>query len=341
MNRVEVLKISFRTLCKKGTIVTILLFAAAFYCLYSGIIGVYSLYIKMSEKVYIHCTIPEEMMNNLDKISELENIVYVTEIRETVYRLSFRGYYADVTLVGMDRQVLVECYTDVLAASPNGSMPYIVVDTSLVDRLKNDNKEKIKEMSEDDLLLKTVTLNGKEARVCGVVNVSDDTKKEADSNDESKAVYVYMTLEDYEKLTESLDKQQLNDSLNDEGKDYSNNYYIEIKSGFALDELLETFQKWGISVQLQDGDNISLEKWKREWGMAGTYMALYFIMLVCGMILQYYQKILWIKEHDNFIYYVVQGDKSGKMLRRVFRLRLEVCFLFGICGGGVIFFLSS
>lgn len=314
MNRREAVKYSFRILRRKNTIISGVFLILAFYWLGCSWSAGRGLHREMSEPVKIQCIIQE---NSLEKLKKAEGVSAVTQYRESLQTIEFQGYAAQVTVKGMEETFISQVYSEILQAPFTESMPCLIINTSAFNAMENEKKEKMKDVFRENMIFQTLSVGEHLARIYGIIEESSD----------KVPPYILTTMDGYETLIAYDGEEEELKAPETE------TYYMEVMDGYSWKKLEDQLDSWGVTVLYGNGTERNTKIWKNEEEGIRQQLTLCLMSILCGGILIFYQGCLWKQEHQSFIRYLNQIDKTGKSFRRLYRGRIILYIIMGILGG--------
>lgn len=340
MRRIECLKYAGRILRQRSTFVICVVLILALQWFISGLSYFCDLYSEMSAPVELQCTLSMDALDQVEQIRALPGVRSMVRFAETPLKMFYKGYHADVQLLGTETEYLLERYGDRIAVPDmSGPMPYIIISERLTRTLVNDKKEAMAEDA-DSLLLESIELGtGQKARICGIISDHKDhagTDAAADTTPEP--LYIYTTLEGYDALAGTVSQDDAEAA--DESESYT--YFLELENGFHLEKLLDLLSANGISFLSQNGSDDLMSDWNLRMDDGWQSLTLFLVSLICFALLYYDQGRLWMARHQPFVEYLLQYDRSGRTWRRIYRCRLIVYIGIGLIGAVLwrLFFLA-
>lgn len=362
MNRRESFRYAWCLFVRRSSIVTIIFLSLAFGWMIRSALSLKDLWLEMSQSVEIWCMNSENGVSKPDEIRKEDNCLDMTEYRESAGTLIFQGYSTQVIFVGMEREYLERKYKDRLAVSLESTMPYLILDVSVLESMKNEKKESMPVVSPEEYVLQHFeTDGGKTARVCAVV----DEQEEQAQNSSGEPLYVYTTLEGYEMLfflnntlytgnsgtgdgtIDCLESDGIGDGTTDSlesagiaAKEAAASYLIELKNGFQLSRVISSLESAGLSV-MQNGENdpfLQAEDWKQIQEKGKRNLCFAAIVLICTMILCRYQKQTLDIQYSDFWNYIRQYGSEVKIRRRIWHQHNFILGFSGMVGGMIFYF---
>ena len=398
MNRKESFRYAWRLFARRSSIITIVFLSLAFGWMIRSADIFKNMWLEMSRPVEIRYMASETVsgdsmpeanaaagetasganaaseysMPGTEKIRTMDGCRDMTEYRESTGTLTFQGYSTQVIFVGMEREYLERKYGDRLSVSLESTMPYLILDVSVLESMKNEKKESMPVASPEEYVLQNFETDaGKKVRICGIA----DERKERGQDFPEEPFYVYTTLEGYEMLTSQdhipgiggsgdgmadipgtggsgngmadipgtggsgngmADIPGTGGSGNEEAK---SSYLVELKNGFHLSRVIEFMENSGMSViQSTDRDPfLQAEEWDRMGEKGRINLCLAVPVFICTMILCRYQKRALDVKYRDFWDYVRQYAPGIRIHRRIWHRHNLILGFFGI-GGGVLFY---
>lgn len=320
-------KFGLKILCQRSTIVILVIFSFSISCLLCSIHTFHGLIREMSGEIELQCTVPEGMETSL---RQLKDVSYISEYQQSVQILSYNGYSVEVQLTGYEKEYFMERFREDIAAEISGSMPYIAVESNVFSEMKNDSNEKMITESVDSLLMENFLVNGKKARVCGIIDTENADMEKEDL--QTPVLYAYTTLEGYDALTDLSGGSisvgvQAEESADFSGGDSdssgSGSFLIGLENGFQLKEVTELLNRNGINILAQSGDYGGGESdpvtvWEENKVSGMENMVLFAFLFLCSLMLIYNQEKIWTLEHPEFLRYIKMSDPDGKSIRIIY-----------------------
>lgn len=299
MRRIEAFRYSRNLLRSKSTFVTMVFLILASFWGIQGMQKSWNLHKEMSVPIEVFATAEEIPEETLEEIKNLDGVRGISKYMESVQTLTWKEYQTELVLCGMEEEYL--------QTSLNGTMPYLILDASVLENLKNEKKESPEGIRTEEFLLETVKVNEMDARVVGII---PETKE--------NQVYAYASLEDFGKLTDIHSEDM---------------YYLVFENGYYLKQTLDFFQKTGMVLCDADGKQYEEVRWKERQEEIIKYLTEVLLSLICGLYLIYIQGKLWKMEHKELLTYIRQMDRKGNSLKRIYRYRILWYLLIGMFGG--------
>lgn len=331
MRRIECLKYAGRMLRQRSTLVLCAVLILALQWIFSGISYFYDLYNEMSALVELQCTLTREASDQVEQIRALSGVRSMVQYAETSLKLSYKGYHAEVQLLGAEADYLMMRYGDFIAVPDmSGPMPYIIINERLPQSMVNDKKETMGEEAADGLLFESIELgSGHKARICGIIPDHEDYDgKDAAADAKPAPLYIYTTLEGYDALIGTESQGDVADTNESE----SYHYFIELENGFHLEALLNLLSGNGITLLSQNGSEDLVGDWSLRMDDGWQTLTLFLVSFICFVLLYYDQGRLWSARHQPFVEYLLQYDRSGRSLRRIYRYRIILYMGTGLIG---------
>lgn len=269
----------------------------------------WNLHKELSVPIEVFAAAEEIREETLEEIKNLDGVRGISKYMESVQTLTWKDYQTEVVLCGVEKEFL--------QTSLHGTMPYLILDASVLEKLKNEKKEAPEGISTEEFLLETVKVHGIDARVVGIL---PETKEKEDP------VYACASLEDYEKLTDMQSEDR---------------YYLAFENGYYLKQTLEFFQKKGMVLCDADGEQYEEARWKERQEEIKQYLIQALLGLFYGVCLIYTQGKLWKMEHKELLTYIRQMDQKGNSLKRIYRYRNLWYLLIGVLGGTLLYSLKA
>ena len=351
MNRSEIFYYAWRIFTRKDSVLTIILLSMSFGLLIKSSMIICDMCLEMKQPVECHIVMSSENVSVLDEIGKEGYFLDMSQYRKNAGILIFHGYETQVMFVGMEKEYLERKYGSILPYSMEATMPYLILDVSVLEAMKNDKNESMKVVEAEDYVLQIFETNGgKKAKVCAVI---DSDERMMQSIEEAQ-MYVYTTLEGFEMLSsENRYTGGMTDHLEGESGsvEYQNvselkdeiNYFVKLKNGFYLQKMIKSLEKYDISLFEEDSDNalLKMDMWGKKAEKGKIYICLSLVMLVCTVIVSHYQRLVWDQRHCDFWNYFCQYDFNGKNRHRIWRQHHLILSLFGIAGGLILCFGSE
>lgn len=334
MRRIECLKYAGRTLRQRSTFVLCAVLVLSLQWLFSGLSYFYDLYNEMSAPVELQCALTEQALDQVAQIRALSGVRSMVRYAETSLTLSYKGYHAQVQLLGAETEYLMERYGDVIAVPDmSGPMPYVIISQRLPKTMVNDKKETLGEEAVPNLLFESIELgSGQKARICGIIpDDADNDGNAAAADDKTAPVYIYTTLEGYEALT----RTQSQDDVEDINESESYCYFLELENGFHLETLLDLLSENGITFLSQNGSENLVGDWNQRMDDGWQALSLFLVSMVCFALLYFDEGRLWMARHQPFVEYLLQYDRSGRTWRRIYRSRMAIYLGAGLVGAAL------
>ena len=199
----------------------------------------------------IFCEIPQSLEGELEQLRKLDGVVMLSWWEESVQTIEWNGYQGQILLTGADKD-----YLDTLLARCSGNqlsdtMASVWVEEQVFSVMENEKKEKLTRREKPDLLYQTAAINGKDARIYGVISGNDLPEEE--QQPQGALFRVYTTPEIYDELladaggsTAVLPEGEMEEVPVQETEEASLPYYMKIENIGCWNSVRPVLEQSGI-----------------------------------------------------------------------------------------------
>ena len=275
-----------------------------------------------------------ENATGIERIREVENIRNASVYQESIVELQYGEYKGEFVIYGFEQDYLDLRYGEEILVDMDGEMPYILLDTKVINNLKNASGNRMDEEKDYSLEIMTVE-EQKPVRVCGVVSMEDEESEPC----------IYTNLKGYEALVDSDDTVETLDGTQGlgeatvSGNIVGSSYVILTKSGRKLEKLLEEIRENGVAIELTQELQNQIYEWNEKELLGQGRFAVGCVLVLCACMAFYAQLQLWEKEHSPFVQWLSHIDDEERCMKEV----LSKCWMGfmkrGILLGGVVFLI--
>lgn len=270
--------------------------------------------VEMSRPVQLRGTLTADNGNEL--FSSMDDIRAFSRYEEQMGTLSLQEYSAPVTVIRLEYDYLLYRYGDAAELSWSESMPYVMVSGQALEAMRTGSLEHLDLTDSQKYVGEIFSLtydeeNSAEVRIWGILPdernadgnrilaagdfVSSEEGQAASGTAEGQSggeetAYIYTVLPE----TGALPGESM--------------YMLDVLSGFRLDSVLKTLEENGFSVISGEPEEVQgmLEQWQEDGRMVIILLIMGSLGLVCGVMILFYQRKLWILEHREFLQYLEQ-----------------------------------
>lgn len=344
MNKREVWRYGCRILGQKSTGIVLIFWIMGFFWLYGAAAGGGKLAEEWKRPVEIFCEIPQSLEGQLEQLRELDGVEMLSRWEESVQTIEWNGYQGQILLTGADKD-----YLDTLLARCSGNqlsdtMASVWVEEQVFSVMENEKKEKLTRRENPDLLYQTAAINGKDARIYGVISGNDLPEEE---QPQDTLFRVYTTPEIYAELlagaggsTAVLAEGEMEEVPVQETEEASLPYYMKIENIGCWNSVRPVLEQSGIFFP----DDSALREREEELGALKQNIWLEALLsigaLSGGGVLLWAQGNLWKKKQEAWVTYLYGLDQGERAWKEMCRSRLWICLLAGGLAGGILRWLQ-
>ena len=345
MNKREVWRYGCRILGQKSTGIVLIFWIMGFFWLYGAAAGGGKLAEEWNRPVEIFCEIPQSLEGELEQLRKLDGVVMLSWWEESVQTIEWNGYQGQILLTGADKD-----YLDTLLARCSGNqlsdtMASVWVEEQVFSVMENGKKEKLTRREKPDLLYQTAAINGKDARIYGVISGNDLPEEE--QQPQGALFRVYTTPEIYAELLADaggspavLPEEKMEEVPVQETEEASLPYYMKIENIGCWNSVRPVLEQSGIFFP----DDSALREREEELGALKQNIWLEALLsigaLSGGSVLLWAQGNLWKKKQEAWVTYLYGLDQGERAWKEMYRSRLWICLLAGGLAGGILRWLQ-
>lgn len=289
----------------------------------------------------------EEEKVSLESLSGINGVQYVTSYQEGTVSLVYGEYSGEFNIYGLEQEYLDMRYGDIMDASMDSEMPYVLLEESVFTNLKNEYGDTFK-VEEQDLRMKTISIGSsamKDARICGIIS----------QNDKEKVPCIYTNQKGFEQIIKMPESQTIMEDIETsesvtlaseevlEEKMADTSYFISIRNGRKIEQLIKKLEEEGMEVQVPEDLQLKLQEWERQKMVNKSRITVCILFLLCAGIAFYYQGTLWNQEHLDFIRWIKDVSGSDKVYWQIIGgmwvMLLARSVLLGGCVFGLVWLL--
>ena len=346
MNKREVWRYGCLILGQKSTGIVLFFWIMGFFWLYGVAAGGRKLAEEWNRPVEIFCEIPQSLEGELEQLRKLDGVVMLSWWEESVQTIEWNGYQGQILLTGADKD-----YLDTLLARCSGNqlsdtMASVWVEEQVFSVMENEKKEKLTRREKPDLLYQTAAINGKDARIYGVISGNDLPEEE--QQPQGALFRVYTTPEIYDELladaggsTAVLPEGEMEEVPVQETEEASLPYYMKIENIGCWNSVRPVLEQSGIFFP----DDSALREREEELGALKQNIWLEALLsigaLSGGGVLLWAQGNLWKKKQEAWVTYLYGLDQGERAWKEMYRSRMWICLLAGGLAGGILRWFPS
>lgn len=309
-------KYAWRINRQRSTLLILIILFLAMGHLINAAMTLTGLYVNMAAPLDLCCTISDTAPVAAEELGVLDGVKYVSEYLVSQQTLSYNGYSVQVKLMGCEGTFLTERFSDSIVTAMDGTMPYIIFDAAVLESMVNEKGETLAADQLSRFLMMNFEIGSVKARLCGITEEAEASE----SAGGERMLFVYTTLDGYDALNSSALSGSTGTSADTNiakaAVDNEKNYMIMLKSGFHLSRILNILEKNGIACTYGNDSDQQIS-WEREQSDALKSLEMSGVMLLCAMILIFYQGQLWKLKHKAFLMYVSLFQENPYIFRRI------------------------
>ncbi len=345
MNKREVWRYGCCILGQKSTGIVLLFWIMGFFWLYGAAAGGRKLAEEWKRPVEIFCEIPQSLEGRLEQLRELDGVEMLSRWEESVQTIEWNGYQGQILLTGADKDYLDTLLPRCSGNQLSDTMASVWVEEQVFSVMENEKKEKLTRRENPDLLYQTAAINGKDARIYGVISGNDLPEEE---QPQDTLFRVYTTPEIYAELLADaggspavLPEEEMEEVPVQETEETSLPYYMKTENIGYWNSVRPVLEQSGIFLP----DDTTLREREEELETGRQEIGLEILLsmgaLGGGGFLLWAQGNLWKKKQEAWVTYLYGLDQGERAWKDIYRSRIWICLLAGGIAGGILRWVSS
>ena len=346
MNKREVWRYGCLILRQKSTGIVLFFWIMGFFWLYGEAAGGRKLAEEWNRPVEIFCEIPQSLEGQLEQLRELDGVEMLSRWEESVQTIEWNGYQGQILLTGAEKDYLNTLLARCSGNQLSDTMASVWVEEQVFSVMENEKKEKLTRRENPDLLYQMAAINGKDARIYGVISGNDLPEEE--QQPQGALFRVYTTPEIYDELLADaggspavLPEREMEEVPVQETEEASLPYYMKIENIECWNSVRPVLEQNGVFLP----DDTALRE--REEELEALKQNIWLGVLLSmgalggGGFLLRVQGNLWKKKQEAWVRYLYGLDQGERAWKDMYRSRIWICLLAGGLAGGILRWFQS
>ena len=342
MKFVHCLKYSWCIIYGKAFWVITGMVSIGFFCLLVSLNLFIELNSELSKPLELRYSINEAYDLPISEIKLIKGVQEITEYHENIYKLQYKGYGADVKIVGYSNDYLEDITGQELP--PSQTIPYIIIEETLLNSMKNDEEKYLEISDQKTLILEDVIIiNGNNYQKCRIVGIVAKNEK-LTNQEQNKQSVVYTDLKGYS-MIDSSRTENLSVSINSNNQSFveqyeennsirgtEKNYLICLSNGYNIEQILALLDNYGLvnNSELNLEEYISFLNDIKQQGIRVFCISM--LIYICATFLLYYQSKFSQQNNRDFWEYIQIYDSKNKYKKYII---MGSVFLYYLCGSAI------